>query len=287
MDGGSGGPHAMNGGTGGGAVGGSAGETVHSMADANDQMWEKLFALSAMAEDSRAEWSEGPSAAAGGAGSKRRRTGDSDDSDEGEDAAVSARLGARLSMNENLRRAKQRRAQGKRLAKAEAKLLDLAAQKHSEMLNPRRLSVLREVGAVMLQEGAWIACRQELLVCIAEVCEVAGRDFIYTKGLTKGKEGTSTWICCLDDGLVFACACKHSSNCAFRCKAMWGTHPGHDDAGWVVTVLVTHDCKGTVSSAKKTSGVPGPLRVSSRSRVTHGGRDGGARGGGGAAGGGN
>ena len=45
-----------------------------------------------------AEWSEGPSAAAGGAGSKRRRTGDSDDSDDGEDAAVSAQLGARLSM---------------------------------------------------------------------------------------------------------------------------------------------------------------------------------------------
>ena len=39
--------------------------------------------------------------------------------------------------------------------------------------------------------------------------EVAGRDFIYTKGLTKGKEGTSTWICCLDDGLTFACACLH------------------------------------------------------------------------------
>ena len=30
---------------------------------------------------------------------------------------------------------------------------------------------------------------------IAEFCEVARRDFIYTKGLTKGKEGTSTWIC--------------------------------------------------------------------------------------------
>ena len=53
---------------------------------------------------------------------------------------------------------------------------------------------------------------------IAEFCEVAGRDFIYTKGLTKGKEGTSTGICCLDDRLTFACACKHSSNCTFRCK---------------------------------------------------------------------
>ena len=60
------------------------------------------------------------------------------------------------------------------------------------------------------------ACRQELLVRIAEVCEVAGRDFIYTKGLTKGKEGTSTWICCQDDGLMFVCACKNSSNCSFR-----------------------------------------------------------------------
>jgi len=34
-------------------------------------------------------------------------------------------------------------------------------------LNPRRLSVLRVVGAVMLQKGQWIACRQELLVRIA------------------------------------------------------------------------------------------------------------------------
>ena len=209
----------MNGGSGGSrAVAGSGDEAVGSMVDANDERWEKLFALSAMAVDTSAEWSEGPSAAAGGAGSKRRRTGDSDDSDDGEDAAVSAQLGARLSMNANIRRAKKRRAQSKRLAKSEAKLLDLAAEKQSEMLNPRRLSVLREVGAVLLQQGAWIACRQELLVRIAEFCEVAGRDFIYTKGLTKGKEGTSTWICCLDDGLTFACACKHSSNCTFRCK---------------------------------------------------------------------
>ena len=52
---------------------------------------------------------------------------------------------------------------------------------------------------------------------IAEVCEVAGRDFIYTKGLTKGKAGTATWICCEDDGRKFACACKNSSNCSFRC----------------------------------------------------------------------
>ena len=62
-----------------------------------------------------AEWSEGPSAAAGGAGSKRRRTGDRDDADDGEDDAVSAQLGARLSMNENIRRAKKLRAQSKRL----------------------------------------------------------------------------------------------------------------------------------------------------------------------------
>jgi len=86
------------------------------------------------------------------------------------------------------------------------------------MLNPRRLGVLRTVGAVILQKGEWIACRQELLVRIAEVCEVAGRDLIYTKGLTKGKAGTATWICCEDDGLQFACACKNSSNCSFRCK---------------------------------------------------------------------
>ena len=59
-------------------------------------------------------------------------------------------LGARLSMNEGIRRAKKRRAQSKRLAKSEAKLLDLAAEQEREMLNPRRLSVLREVGAVLL-----------------------------------------------------------------------------------------------------------------------------------------
>ena len=47
---------------------------------------------------------------------------------------------------------------------------------------------------------------------------MAGRDFIYTKGLTKGKAGTATWICCEDDKLKFACACKNSSNCSFRCK---------------------------------------------------------------------
>jgi len=205
--------HAMNGGSGGS-------HAVGSIVDANDERWEKIFALSDMAMDPIAEWCEGPSAAAGGArvGLKRRRTGDSDDADDGEDAAVSALLGVRLAMNEGMRRAKRRRAESKRLAKSEAKLLDLAAEKQSEMLNPRRLTVLREAGAVLLQQGAWIACRQELLVRIAEFCEVAGRDFIYTKGLTKGKEGTSTWICCLDDGLNFACACKHSSNCTFRCK---------------------------------------------------------------------
>ena len=120
------GSHAMNGRSGGShAVGGSGGEVVGSMVDANDERWEKLLALSAMAVDSRAEWSEGPSAAAGGAGSKGRRTGDSDDADDGEDAAVSAQLGARLSINEGIRRAKKRRAESKRLAKSEAKLLDL------------------------------------------------------------------------------------------------------------------------------------------------------------------
>ena len=96
----------------GSQMGSGGGEAVGSMVDANDERWEKLFALSAMAVDTIAEWSEGPSAAAGGAGagSKRRRTGDSDDADDGEDAAVFAQLGARLSMFENIRRAKKRRA---------------------------------------------------------------------------------------------------------------------------------------------------------------------------------
>ena len=34
------------------------------------------------------------------------------------------------------------------------------------MLNPRTLSVLLEVGAVMLQKGQWIACRQEPLTVL-------------------------------------------------------------------------------------------------------------------------
>ena len=113
---------------------------------------------------------------------KRRRTGDSEDADDGEDAAVSARLGARLPMNEGIRRAKKRKVNRKRQTKAEAKLLDRAAEKHSEMLNPRRLSELREVGTVMLQQGEWIACRHQLLVRIAEVCEVAGRDSSTRRG---------------------------------------------------------------------------------------------------------
>jgi len=111
-------------------------------------------------------------------------------------------------MNECIRRAKKRRAHRKRQTKAEANLFDRAAEKHSEMLNPRRLSVLREVGAVMLQQGEWIACRQELF---------ARFHFIYTNGLTENKEGTLTWICCQDDGLMFSCACKNNSNYSFRC----------------------------------------------------------------------
>jgi len=90
---------------------GSGGEAVGSMVDVNHEMWETLLALPDMDGDSSAEWSEGPSAAAGGAGLKRRRTSDSDDADDGEDAAVSARLGARLSMNECIQRIKKRRAQ--------------------------------------------------------------------------------------------------------------------------------------------------------------------------------
>jgi len=46
------GSHAMNGGSGGSpAVAGSGGKAVGSMVDANDERWEKLFALSAMAVD--------------------------------------------------------------------------------------------------------------------------------------------------------------------------------------------------------------------------------------------
>lgn len=200
---------------------GSGGDALGSAWAANDQMWESLLALPDMDEGPfSAEGHDIPSTGEGGAGSKRQRTeaGDSDDAGDGEDGGVSSRMGVRLDINESMRRKKQRRANRARQDKAEAKLLDRAAQRNSELLNPRRLSELRSEGAVLLQTDDWIACREELLVRIAEVCEVAGRDFIYTKGLTKGKKDTATWICCEDDGLKFACACKNSNNCTFRCK---------------------------------------------------------------------
>ena len=40
--------------------GGSGGEAVGSMEDANDEMWERFFALPDIDQDSSAEWSEGP-----------------------------------------------------------------------------------------------------------------------------------------------------------------------------------------------------------------------------------
>jgi len=46
------GSHVMN--------GGSGGEAVGSMEDANDEMWKKFLALPDMDQDSSAEWSEGP-----------------------------------------------------------------------------------------------------------------------------------------------------------------------------------------------------------------------------------
>ena len=42
--------------------GGSGGEAVGSMEDANDEMWERFLALPLMDQDSSAEWSEGMSA---------------------------------------------------------------------------------------------------------------------------------------------------------------------------------------------------------------------------------
>jgi len=96
--------------------GGSGDKAVVSMEDANDDMWDRLFALPDMDPDRSAEWSEDPSASVGGAGFKRKRTyaGDSDDVGDGEDADVSNRLGVRLSKNEIMRAKKQRRAQKKR-----------------------------------------------------------------------------------------------------------------------------------------------------------------------------
>jgi len=91
---------------------GSGDKAVVSMEDANNEMWDRLFALPDMDPDRSAEWFEGPSAAVGGAGSKTQRTdaGDSDDVGDGEDADVSNRLGVQLSKNENIRAKKQRRA---------------------------------------------------------------------------------------------------------------------------------------------------------------------------------
>jgi len=40
--------------------GGSGGEAVANMEDANDEMWERFLALPDMDQDSSAEWSEGP-----------------------------------------------------------------------------------------------------------------------------------------------------------------------------------------------------------------------------------
>jgi len=42
--------------------GGSGGEAVGSMEDANEEMWERFLALPLMDQDSSAEWSEGMSA---------------------------------------------------------------------------------------------------------------------------------------------------------------------------------------------------------------------------------
>jgi len=48
--------------------GGSGGKAVGNMEDANDEMWERFLVLPDMDQDRRAEWSEGPRAALGGAG---------------------------------------------------------------------------------------------------------------------------------------------------------------------------------------------------------------------------
>jgi len=61
--------------------GGSIGEAVGSMEDANDEMWEGFLALPDMDQDSSAEWSVGPRAALEGAGSRRQRMGAGDSND--------------------------------------------------------------------------------------------------------------------------------------------------------------------------------------------------------------
>jgi len=67
--------------------GGSSGEAVGCMEDANDEMWEWFLTLPDMDQDSSAKWCEGPRVALGGADWKRQRMrpGDSNDVGNGED----------------------------------------------------------------------------------------------------------------------------------------------------------------------------------------------------------
>ena len=55
----------------------------------------------------------------------------------------------------------------------------------------------------MLSSGDELACKAELTVRTAEVCEKGGRDFIYTNGLKRGVHGTATYVVCENSPLFF------------------------------------------------------------------------------------
>jgi len=86
-----------------------------------------------------------------------------------------------------------------------------------------------------------VACKAELTVRTAEVCEKVGRDFIYTNGLKRGVPGTATYVVCENNPLIFKAACKNGVNCAFHVKAGWRNSQA-DDGVWCVDSVVEHDC---------------------------------------------
>jgi len=90
---------------------------------------------------------------------------------------------------------KQRRAQKKRQAKAEAKLLDHAAQRHSEMLNPCMLSVLLYCTIFF----SLVPCFTIFPACVINVTLCVCRACVYLSE-----------IHCVWNSFVFSCRTSHS-----------------------------------------------------------------------------
>jgi len=146
-------------------------------------------------------------------GGRKRGRGEDNDSD-----SEARRVNRCCDLN-GLRIAKARvRAQVLRNKKAAARTQDMLAQENSTLLHPRRLCEIRADGAKMLSSGDEVACKAELTVRTAEVCEKVGRDFIYTNGLKRGVPGTATYVVCENNPLIFKAACKNGVNCAFHVK---------------------------------------------------------------------